>query len=66
MPNGNLDKYWSDVIFLISSDFLYIVACQAHPALIKIGPVLVPSFNFNCLLVRIYVMTSPPIHGLKS
>ena len=25
---------------------LYIVACQAHPALVKIGPVLVPSFYF--------------------
>ncbi len=23
-----------------------IVACQAHPALVKIGPVLVPSFYF--------------------
>ncbi len=25
---------------------IYIVACQAHPALVKIGPVLVPSFYF--------------------
>ena len=23
---------------------MYIVACQAHPALVKIGPVLAPSF----------------------
>ena len=25
---------------------MYIVACQAHPALIEIGPVLVASFYF--------------------
>ncbi len=24
----------------------YTVACQAHPALVKIGPVLAPSFYF--------------------
>ncbi len=26
---------------------LYIVACQAHPALVKIGPVLAPSFQLS-------------------
>ncbi len=25
---------------------IYIVACQAHPALVKIGPMLAPSFSF--------------------
>ncbi len=33
----------------------YIVACQAHPALVKIGPALVPLFIFD----------SPPVYGLK-
>ena len=31
----------------------YNVACQAHPALIKIGLVLARLFHFNSLLVRI-------------
>ncbi len=32
---------------------LHIVACQAHPALVKIGPALVPLFIFDSLLARI-------------
>ncbi len=31
-----------------------IVACQAHPALVKIGLVLVRLFHFNSLLVRLH------------
>ena len=32
--------------FILYNDwmFLHIVACQAHPALVKIGPKLAPSF----------------------
>ncbi len=32
---------------------MYIVACQAHPALVKIGLVLARLFHFNSLLVCI-------------
>ena len=32
---------------------LNILACQAHPALVKIGPVFMPLFNFNSPLDRI-------------
>ncbi len=34
------------------------MACQAHPALVKIGLVLARPFHFNGLLVRIH-------YGLK-
>ncbi len=49
----------------------YIVACQAHPALIKIGQALVPLFIFDSLLARIHVLdyksvrTTPPVYGRK-
>ncbi len=33
---------------------LNIVACQAHPALVKIGLVLARLFIFNSLLVRLH------------
>ncbi len=33
-----------------------IVVCQAHPALVKIGPVFVPSFIFNSPLARLHVL----------
>ena len=36
-------------------NYMYIVACQAHPALVKIGPVS-SLFNFNSLLVRIHLV----------
>ena len=32
---------------------LYIVACQAHPALVKLGLALARLFHFNSLLVCI-------------
>ncbi len=34
----------------------YIVACQAHPALVKIGLVLARIFHFNSLLVCIHLV----------
>ncbi len=34
---------------------IYIVACQAHPALVIIGLVLPRPFIFNGLLVRLHV-----------
>ncbi len=48
----------------------YIVACQAHPALVKIGLVLARLFHFCSLLVRIHFvkvlrMPSPPVYELK-
>ncbi len=33
-----------------------IVACQAHPALVKIGPVFVPLFILDSPLARIHVL----------
>ena len=35
---------------------LYIVVCQAHPALVKIGPALVLLFTFDSLLACIHVL----------
>ena len=38
--------------------FEHIVACQAHPALVKTDLVLACLFNFNSLLVRIHLVKS--------
>ena len=34
----------------------YIVACQAHPALVKIGLILARLFYFNSFLVRFHLV----------
>ncbi len=44
-------------------ELVYIVACQAHPALVQLGLVLARIFHFNGLIVC--VRTSPPMYGLK-
>ncbi len=46
----------------------YIVACQAHPALVKIGLILAHIFHFNDLLVYIRsvkALRMSPVYGLK-
>ncbi len=55
---GNHHRYVSgdnlpDIYFITR---LYIVACQAHPALVKIGPAVVPLFIFDSPLARIHVL----------
>ncbi len=42
-----------------------IVACQAHPALVKIGPVFVPLFIFDSLLACIHVLGQSPFLRTK-
>ena len=38
---------------LNNEKYKYIVACQSHPALVKIAPILAVIFHFNDLLVCI-------------
>ncbi len=41
----NIVKIYNCTIVLIN--FQHIVACQAHPALVKMGPVFAPSLYFQ-------------------
>ena len=36
------------------------MACLAHPALVKIGPVFVPSFGFDSPLALMHVLDYSP------
>ncbi len=40
----------------MQQNVMNIVACQAHPVLVKIGLVLARLFHFNGLLVRIHLV----------
>ncbi len=42
---------------LLPEQKIYIVACQAHPALVEIGPVFVPLFIFDSpyTCIRVFV-----------
>ena len=44
---------------------IYIVACQAHPAIVKIGLVLARLFHFNSLSVRLHLVKVlyMPVYG---
>ncbi len=44
-------EYCALKVHLLGQLRKYIVACQAHPALVKIGLVLACIFHFNSLLV---------------
>ena len=61
-------KYWKPILTQTRPILAYtiiiiicIVACQAHPALVKRGLVLARLFHFDSLLVR----ASPHVYGLK-
>ncbi len=56
MSNNYITLVYSPKILTI-----HIVACQAHPALVKIGPVLVPSFSWTKGLTD---RVSPRLGGL--
>ncbi len=61
MQRMNHNKIWWKIQYMCSSPLelvmkVYIVECQAHPALVKIGLVVARLFIFNSLLVRLHLV----------